>query len=67
MTTAERVVCDDCVTEAYDNGIMSYDEQVSVMLEIGGELPDHICVLIEDPEGCKLYNIKCDCGCSRMR
>ena len=63
MTVAELVVCDDCVTEAYDNGIMDYDEQVSIILEIGGELSDHRCVLTEDPEGCTQYNIRCNCSC----
>jgi len=51
-------VCDDCVNKAYDQGVEGYDEQVSTMMSIGAELPDHLCEELElDGE------IRCDCGC----
>ena len=50
-------VCDDCLTVAYDKGIYDYDDQVMTMLSIGGDLDDHICNHIEEPE------IECDCDC----
>jgi len=50
-------VCDDCLTVAYDEGIYDYDDQVMTMLSIGGDIYDHICNHVEEPE------IECACAC----
>jgi len=61
---ANRVdVCDDCITEAYDQGAEGYDEQASLMVYIGAEMPDHNCIVYLEPE----LNARCDCGCNKRR
>ena len=52
-------VCDDCLNEAYDEvNLNGYKAQASMMIDIGAEWKDHLCVELElDGE------IRCDCGC----
>jgi len=56
-------VCDDCITEAYDQGVEGYDEQAEVMVIMGSEMPDHTCIVHLEPE----LNARCDCGCNKIR
>jgi hypothetical protein len=51
-------VCDDCLLVAYDMGLEG-EVQASTMAELGRELPDHICILTEEPD----EGFICDCAC----
>ena len=64
-------ICDNCQTAAYDTDpyhfIQLPSEQARaemdlIALEMGADLPDHICDTVEDPD----YPDPCDCPCHRQ-
>ena len=54
-----KTVCDECLMVAYDNGIEG-DQQQTMMIEMGGDVEDHLCEMVEEPE-----LINCLCACRR--
>lgn len=56
-------VCDYCVNVAYDEGVETYEEQATIMMTIGEEMPDHLCDTTEEPDA----KIRCDCSCKSQR
>ena len=61
-------ICDNCQTAAYDLDPhfftqLTHEDAVATMntvvLEMGSDLPDHVCDTVEDPE----YPDPCDCPC----
>ena len=53
-------VCDYCLNAAYDvDPEMGGEMQVSVAMQMGAELPDHLCDATEEPD----LNIQCMCSC----
>mgnify|MGYP001617718041 CR=1 FL=1 len=56
-------VCDSCLDVAYDNGFEGYQAQANVMMEMGADLPDHLCDAVQEPECWPV----CQCGCSVNR
>lgn len=53
------LVCDNCLNVAYDLGAYTLSEQQIICMELGADIADHICVVIEDPE----LNETCACLC----
>ena len=51
-------VCDLCLEAAEEEGI-SEAEAPDIMLQLGGDLADHLCSCIEEP------GTRCDCGCQQ--
>ena len=42
-------------------------EQITFMVEMGGEMADHACSLNSEPELYEEYGIMCDCACNPKR
>jgi hypothetical protein len=59
VVPAKTDICDDCSLVAYDMGVEGWDAQVEVMVDLGRELPDHVCTARDEPE----LEIQCDCAC----
>ena len=57
VETYIETVCDECLMVAYDNGIEG-DQQQTMMIEMGGDVEDHLCEMVEEPE---LINFLCAC------
>lgn len=55
------MVCDYCVNIPYDYGIQTYEEQASLMMEMGADVEDHLCDQNEEPGS----GIVCDCACTK--
>ncbi len=53
-------VCDSCLTIAYDmDAEMDEEQQASICLEMGADIPDHLCDAREEPDlG------PCSCACN---
>ena len=65
-------ICDNCQTAAYDTDPAYFvglprdqarSEMDFIALEMGADLPDHICDLTEDPD----ITEPCDCACHPTR
>ena len=56
-------VCDSCREAAYDEGIPDRETQELMMVELGGEMADHLCLHVEPPNDPP----PCLCGCRRRR
>lgn len=56
-------VCDRCLMVAADEGMPDRESQVYAMIELGGELADHLCDAKEEPG----LNIRCECACNLVR
>ncbi len=54
-------VCDDCLMVAYDAGFEGYKAQARMMAEMGNEVEDHVCIVVEEPD----EGFTCDCACRR--
>lgn len=64
MTETRKIdVCDDCMLVAYDKGIETHGEQAMIMVTLGKELEDHICIVREEPD----EDFTCDCACNSDR
>ena len=51
-------VCDSCLDAAYDMGLEDRESQVTIMVEMGADVEDHLCDEVEtDGE------IRCGCAC----
>lgn len=50
-------VCDDCMTAAYDEGILDGEQQAQVCIDLGADIPDHLCESTDEPD------IACACAC----
>lgn len=49
--TNERPVCDSCMTAAYDEmPSLTGAEQEMVCIEMGADMPDHLCDSREEPD-----------------
>ena len=54
-------VCDSCVISIKDDGLLGdVDDDTAefIAIELGAEVPDHICETVDNPEA-----NHCDCGC----
>lgn len=54
-------VCDDCLNVAYDMRAGDLKMQIQVMETMGDELPDHKCIVVEEPD----ENFTCSCACKQ--
>jgi hypothetical protein len=43
-------VCDSCLTAAYDMGLPDRESQITIMVEMGADVEDHLCDQVEDPD-----------------
>jgi len=59
---ADRV-CDYCISAAQEEGIPDQATQALVMLEMGADMPDHLCAMVEEPD----IGYTCLCACVRYR
>ena len=58
-------VCDECLLVAYDEGLRG-KEQDLMMVDLGSELPDHLCDEIEtDGEVYGEDAMRCGCSCKQ--
>ena len=55
------MVCDDCLTAAWDEGAEDRPAMVALMTAMGDQLTDHSCQRVEDPV------LRCDCACERAQ
>ena len=55
----KTVICDDCLTAAYDEGAQTREEQEIMCTTIGNEITDHTCLCREGDQS------RCDCLCNR--
>ena len=53
-------VCDYCLDAAYDLGARTLQDQVMVATEMGADLPDHLCDVVELMGE---EDVECSCGC----
>ena len=60
LPSRQNTVCDGCLTAAYDEGADSLDMQQSICLDVGAEIPDHLCDAREE-----LGLPACACACNR--
>jgi hypothetical protein len=57
----EDRVCDSCLACAAEQGVPDRATQSLLMMEMGGEVEDHLCDQVEDPN----LGFQCRCGCRR--
>ena len=56
-------VCDSCLSAAQEMGVQGIDEQAMVMAELGADIEDHLCDVVEAPGVVRT----CACACGRTR
>ena len=54
------MVCDSCLTAAYDEGASGRDMAVQVCTNLGLDIPDHCCLTTEEEQ-----EEECECECRR--
>lgn len=67
ISTKPRV-CDYCINEAYDFGFQTLELQEQVMIDMGEDMPDHFCDVVEvEGDLDYLANNTCACACKPKR
>jgi len=61
--TKEARVCDSCLTAAYDMGVPDRSTAEMLMVDMGGDVEDHLCDQVEAPHATG----RCLCACRRRR